>query len=166
LNRFQKLRAYLPLSLLAAALVFGALWLGADLGHLYSMPALVVAVLLLIGFGRTLLPGQEPLITTLAAERHGPLDAATVRYTRRVTQMWTVFFGLMIAEILLLPHLAPPRVRPVFAYGVNYLVIVALFLGEFWLRRRFLPQVEHPSLGEYLRYLRNLPLHRLWGKRP
>lgn len=166
MNRLHKVRAYLPRLLLAAALVFGLLWLGADRGYLYSMPALVIGVLLLIGFGRTLLPGQEPLITTLAAERHGPLDAATARYTRRVTQMWTLFFALMIAEILLLPHLAPPRVWPLFAYGVNYLVIIALFLGEFWLRRRCLPQVEHPSLGEYLRYLGSLPLHRLWGKRP
>jgi uncharacterized membrane protein len=79
--------------------------------------------------------------------------------------MWTLFFALMIAEILLLPRFAPPQVWLVFAYGVNYLVVVVLFLGEFWLRRRCLPQVEHPSLGEYLRYLGHLPWRRLWSER-
>ena len=137
----------------------------ADLGYLYSLPALVIAALLLIGFGRTLLPGREPLIAALAAERHGKLDAVMARYTRRVTQMWTLFFALMVAETLLLPRFAPSQAWLAFAYGVNYLVVLVLFLGEFWLRRQCLPQVEHPSLGEYLRYLGQLPLRRLWSKR-
>jgi uncharacterized membrane protein len=110
------------------------------------------------------LPGRKPLVSALASERHGILDTATARYTRRVTQMWTLFFALMVAELLLLQWFAAPETRLTFAYGINYLIIAVLFLGEFWLRRLCLPQIEHPNLRQYLRYLWRIPWRRFVAK--
>src|ERR1700730_6615078 len=46
---------------------------------------------LLLLFGRTLLPGRQPLVTTLAIRLSGRLCAERDVYTRRVTQGWWLF---------------------------------------------------------------------------
>ena len=139
------------------ALLFGLLWFSPNADYFYYLPPLFVNALLLFGFGRTLLPGRVPLISRLAADHHGPLDSKTARYTRRVTQMWALFFAAMIVETVLLQQLAPRELGSLVAGLVNYSVVIALFLLEFWWRRRCLPQIEHPSFIEYLRYLRPMP---------
>ena len=124
-----------------------------QLQPLYYLPALLINTLLLIGFGRTLLPGRRPLISALAARARGSIDAATARYTRRLTAVWTLFFAAVIGELLLLAWLAPADPWPLYVNYLNYLLTLSLFVGEFWLRRYFLAHVEHPRFFDYLRFL-------------
>jgi uncharacterized membrane protein len=53
-------------------------------------------------FGRTLLPGREPLVATFARLVHGTIPAPVARYGRGVTWAWTVFFLAMALTALLL----------------------------------------------------------------
>jgi len=97
-------------------------------------PVLVNA-LLFFGFTSSLISGM-PLIERLARLRHGDLPAEGVRYTRRVTQVWSVFFavnGSIAAGLALYGSLASWT----FYNGlISYLLIGALLLGEWLVRRK------------------------------
>lgn len=73
-----------------------------ELAMIILLPPVLLNGLFLFVFGRTLLPGQEPLIT-----RFGRLEWQTMTpdlnlYTRRLTIGWTVMFALaLVASILL-----------------------------------------------------------------
>lgn len=112
-------------------------------------------------FGRTLLPGQVPLCTHWATLVHGPLPTETLRYTRAVTWVWTVFFTLVAAATLVLYVLVR---RSVWSLFVNFLVmpgVVLLFAAEFLWRRRSLPNGHHASLRDMVQLLSQGP--RLLG---
>src|SRR5690606_32698240 len=51
--------------------------------------------MLALFFGRTLRPGDTPIVSRMARQAHGSLPAPLARYTRGVTQAWTAFFTLM-----------------------------------------------------------------------
>jgi uncharacterized membrane protein len=105
---------------------------------LHTAPALGLA--LLCGyFGRTLVAGREPLIT-----RYCRLDLGTVPdelrgYTRRLTAVWTVLFGALALECLLLQQFASPETWSLFVNVVNYGVMAALFIGEHIVRSLLFP---------------------------
>ena len=102
--------------------------------------------LLAAGFGRSLRTGDVALCTRLADKLHGPLNAAEIRYTRRVTLAWTVFFALMGVTIVVLYASAP---RAVWSAFVNFLatpLILAMFAGEYAVRRRALPHTERRGI--------------------
>lgn len=112
-------------------------------------------------FGRTLLPGQVPLCTHWATLVHGPLPTETLRYTRAVTWVWTVFFTLVAVATLVLYVLVR---RSVWSLFVNFLVmpgVVLLFAAEFLWRRRSLPNAHHASLRDMVQLLSQGP--RLLG---
>lgn len=126
----------------AAALAlaaFACFLLGDD--SLVYLPPILISGALLYSFGRSLLPGKEPLISRLARHIDGIDDAPGLRYTRRLTVVWSVFFALMLLETLFLPVMTTKEVWSLFTNFINYLLILALFLGEFvfrlvYLRRR------------------------------
>jgi uncharacterized membrane protein len=85
---------------------------------------------LLILFGRTLRPGQMPLVTRLSRQMHGPLPAAVDRYTRRVTWAWCLFCVGQLAGSALLYWLAPLAWWSVFVNILNTPLLAVMFLGE------------------------------------
>lgn len=105
-------------------------------GAMYWYPVLVNLLMLLL-FASSLLGGQS-LVERLARIRHPDLPAAGVRYTRRVTQIWCIFFvlnggvaaGLVLAQAW--------RAWALYTGVIAYVLMGALFLGE-WCWRRRLP---------------------------
>jgi len=119
---------------------------------LYLMPVLLNFTLAVI-FGRTLLPGETPLITRFAILLSGRLEPRVVSYTRQVTRLWTLFFVLLALESLLLALFAPLEIWSLFVNVLNYLLAGLLFAGEYFFRIRHLDDVEHTG---FFRFVRNL----------
>ncbi len=119
---------------------------------LYLTPVLINATLAVF-FGRTLLPGETPIITRFSILLRGKLEPGVVRYTRRVTQVWTLFFILLALESLLLALFAPLEIWSLFANILNYLLAGLLFAGEYFFRVHHLRDLEHPG---FTRFVRNL----------
>jgi uncharacterized membrane protein len=110
------------------------------------------------GFGRSLLKGRVPLCTQLADKIHGPLSAAELRYTRKVTIAWVIFFLLNVAVTGLLFAFAPLRIWSLFVNFLSVPLILLMFGAEYAVRRRALPQVQTSSLIATLRmYFANPP---------
>jgi uncharacterized membrane protein len=102
-------------------------------------------------FGRSLFKGRVPLCTQLADKVHGPLAALELRYTRKVTVAWAIFFLTNIALMLLLFEFAPLRIWSLFVNFLSLPLIVLMFAIEFAVRRRVLPQGKRSSLIATLR---------------
>jgi len=72
-----------------------------DLAKIILLPPVLMNGLLLFAFGRTLLPGQEPVITRFSRLEWDEMTPDVSRYTRRLTMGWTVMFALaLMASIL------------------------------------------------------------------
>jgi uncharacterized membrane protein len=109
-------------------------------------------------FGRSLLGGRVPLCTQFADKLHGPLSALELRYTRGVTVAWVIFFLLNIAVSCVLFEFAPLRVWSLFVNFFSLPLILLMFVAEYAVRRRVLPQVQRNGLIATLRvYFVNPP---------
>lgn len=136
------------------------LWRGRLVDVVYVPPVLIN--LLLMGvFGRTLLPGKTPLVTRMATLVRGELDADYARYTRRVTQAWTIFFAALALESILLAKLAPLEVWSLFTNFVNYLLVLAFFVVEYRVRLIWLRGYTHIGLVEFFRIVAKTDLRSL-----
>jgi uncharacterized membrane protein len=102
-------------------------------------------------FGRSLRKGSVPLCTQLADKVHGPLSALELRYTRRVTLAWVIFFLFNVAANFLLFEFAPLRIWSVFVNFCSLPLILLMFVAEYAVRRRVLPQVHRSGLIGTLR---------------
>ena len=133
---------------------------GASPALLYPLPFLAVYLCLLWWFASTLAPGREPLITRLARHVHGELSAPMLRYTRRVTWAWCVFFAAMalISELLFL--FAPLPAWSVFNTLLNLPLVAAMYLGEYAWRQWRHPDFAHASIATVLRACRNFDFKR------
>jgi len=125
-------------------------------GVLFWLQDLGLVLTLLFVFGRTLLPGRKPLCVGFAEMLHGPLDARHERYARRVTVAWTLLF-VALASISTLLFFMEPLV--VWSFYANFLVlpiIGLMFVAEFMVRRKVLPQAATGKAFDALRaYLKS-----------
>ena len=122
-----------------AAVLALAAWLQGDALAVKLYPVLVNAALLLV-FGLSLRFGT-PVIERLARIQEPDLPAYAVAYTRRVTQAWCVFFLVNGAIALATATLASERVWALYNGLVAYVLIGAMFAGEWLLRQRL--KVRH-----------------------
>jgi uncharacterized membrane protein len=102
-------------------------------------------------FGRSLRKDRVPLCTELADRLHGPLSALELRYTRSVTVAWALFFLLNLAATFLLYRFAPLRIWSLFVNFCSLPLILLMFVAEYLVRRRVLPQVQRSGLIATLR---------------
>jgi uncharacterized membrane protein len=102
--------------------------------------------LMAASFGQSLVGGRVALCTQLADKVHGPLTPQEVRYTRRVTAAWTLFFILITAATLSLFMFAPLRIWSLFANFCVLPLIGLMFAAEYAVRQRVLPQVPRPGI--------------------
>jgi uncharacterized membrane protein len=102
-------------------------------------------------FGRSLRKGSVPLCTQFADKVHGPLSALELRYTRNVTVAWVIFFLCNVAANFLLFEFAPLRLWSVFVNFCSLPLILLMFVAEYAVRRRVLPQVQRSGLIATLR---------------
>jgi uncharacterized membrane protein len=127
---------------LAPALVLALCIMGLLQGSLLALylPPILISGGLLWLFASTLRAGHEPLITTFARIVFQESEPQQLHYTRRVTQLWSMFFLIMLLETVLLSLFAPLELWSLFANILNYLFIALLFVVEFSYRRLRFPQ--------------------------
>lgn len=94
-------------------------------------------------FGRTLLPGQEPLISQISRRIIGELKAEVVDYTRHVTIAWCCFFAMQVITSLLLYTFAPISAWSFFINVLNLPLLILMFVGEKTYRTLRFP--NHPK---------------------
>jgi uncharacterized membrane protein len=152
------LRHAVPAYIVLLAAALGALllydsWpiLEKNFSVVYLLQELGMYGLLAAGFGRSLRTGQVALCTRLADMLHGPLNAAEILYTRRVTLAWTLFFTLMGVSIAVLYVAAPRAVWSAFVNFVATPLIVAMFAAEYAVRGRVLPHTERRGIWATMR---------------
>jgi uncharacterized membrane protein len=152
------LRQALPSYIVLAAAALGALllydkWpiLEKNFSVVYLLQEFGMYGLLAAGFGRSLRAGEVALCTRLADKLHGPLNAAEILYTRRVTLAWTVFFALMGVTIAVLYVTATRAVWSAFVNFVATPLIVAMFAAEYTVRGRVLPHTERRGIWATMR---------------
>jgi len=102
--------------------------------------------LMAASFGQSLLGGRVALCTQLADKVHGPLTAQEVLYTRRVTAAWAVFFLLITALTWGFFMFAPLRIWSLFANFCVLPLIGLMFIAEYAVRRRALPQLPRRGI--------------------
>jgi uncharacterized membrane protein len=82
----------------------------------------------------------------MADKLHGPLNAQEVRYTRRVTAAWALFFLSIAAATLAFFLAAPLRIWSLFANFCVLPLVGLMFAAEYAIRLRVLPQVHRPGM--------------------
>jgi len=99
--------------------------------------AMSLGLLLLFGLSLRFPP---PMVERLARLSEPELPEAGVRYTRRVTQLWCGFFVLNGAIALWTALGASRAAWELYNGLIAYLLMGALFAGEWLVRRRLLPR--------------------------
>jgi uncharacterized membrane protein len=102
--------------------------------------------LMAASFGLSLFNGRVSLCTQLADKVHGPLNSRELRYTRRVTAAWALFFLSITAVTVCLFVLAPLRVWSFFANFCVVPLIGLMFIAEYAVRRHVLPHVSRRGI--------------------
>lgn len=137
---------------------FAVYWLSPPVEWLLFVPPILINAMLAWLFGRTLVRGRVPLIARFAVMEQGTLSAELAAYTRTLTWLWTLLF---IAAALLSLALAMSGQRDawsLFTNFVNYLLVAALFVGEFVYRRLRFRNYRHHSPLQLLRNVRGMNL--------
>ena len=139
-----------------------ALWAGwpaleNHFGLVYWLQNMGMLLVLFITFGRTLIAGRQPLCTRFAQAVHAVVTPQHEIYTRQVTIAWTLFFAAMALASTLLFFLAPLATWSVFANFLTLPLVALMFIGEYWVRRRALPEMRHMRILDAVRAFRNTP---------
>jgi len=135
---------------LAAACAI-ALWLGwgqleRHFPDLFFLEHAGSNLILAIVFGRTLLAGREPMVGRFARAVHGDLPPEVVRYTRKVTIAWTVFFALLFAASCTFYLGRFLEAWSLLANILTPLLVAAMFVIEYAVRLRALPNWEQVGI--------------------
>jgi uncharacterized membrane protein len=128
-------------------------------GVVYWLQNAGVLLMLCIIFGRTLLAGQKPLCTRFAEAVHSPLTPRHEIYARQVTVAWTLFFAVMVLISTLLFFLTPLRIWSVFANFMTLPLVALMFIAEYRVRRRVLPDLRDTHILDAVRAFRNTPVN-------
>jgi uncharacterized membrane protein len=112
--------------------------------------------LLAIYFGRTLLPGAEPLTTRIARAVLPSMPPEVLRYSRGVTLAWTAYFVAMTVISVALYFGGSTAAWSTFATLVSGPLVALMFVLEFALRRRVLPASHCASIAQSVAGFRTL----------
>jgi uncharacterized membrane protein len=118
--------------------------------HALFLPPVAISLFFCVAFGKTLLPGQQPLVTRIARLEREELSPELSAYTRRVTWVWTGFLLIVTLESLLLAIYASVEVWSLFANMLNYIFIATLFVAEYVYRINRFGRAGHTSLRRVL----------------
>ena len=135
------------LVLLAIVAIAALLWrhwslLEAHFPDVFFVEHVTANLILATLFGRTLRAGHEPLVTNLARIVHGGMTPRLARYTRGVTIAWTAFFLAMAATSTLLYAAELRAAWSLLANGLTPLLVGAMFVVEYGIRHRVMPDLE------------------------
>ncbi|MFQ5935229.1 MAG: hypothetical protein ACE5LB_02310 [Acidiferrobacterales bacterium] len=136
-------------ALLGVGVVGGLIAVAAQWGPAYALflPPVLINLSLLVLFGKSLLPGREPLIARLSRLELGKHPHELAVYARQVTWLWTAFFAAITIESVLLAAYAPLETWSLFTNILNYVFVAMLFIGEYIYRvMRFRKYTHTPPL--------------------
>lgn len=134
-----------------AVLLAGGLWtlwpvLRINVPLVYYLQHLGTHLALAVMFGRTLMGPGDALITRMSRFILGEhLSERNIRYTRKLTGVWTLFFLVNALASTVLFVWAPVQWWSVYANLLTGPLIGSIFLIEHLVRRRLLPPHERPS---------------------
>ena len=120
---------------LPVVLLSGAAAVLDDARFLLWIPV-IMSALFLGSFAATLRPGSVPLVERFARMRHPDLGPEQVLWCRAVTKVWCVFFVFNGILSAVLASSAPLEWWTLYCGFLAYLLMGALFAGEFVLRPR------------------------------
>jgi uncharacterized membrane protein len=149
------------------ALVCAGLWLLVRYGGgrpLLYLPSVLIPGALAWFFGRTLLAGREPLITTVARAARPATPDYLLVYSRHLTELWTGIFIAMALWDLVLASSASRAAWSFMANGANYVLIGATVTGEYLYRRWRFRDYDHPGFAEYLKIVVSADPRRIRGR--
>jgi uncharacterized membrane protein len=133
-------------------------WLAPPAEWVLFVPPIVINLALAWVFGRTLLPGRVPLISRFALMEQATLSPEVAAYTRLLTWVWTLLFIGAAITSLVLALSGHHDAWSLFTNLINYLLVGALFLGEFAYRRVRFRNYRHHSPLQLLRNVRRTKL--------
>ena len=153
---------------LAARRLWGALVIAATLGYetlvhfaftradvqlllvvpLAGLPHAGAYSFLLWLFGRTLLPGNEALITSVARRFYGSLPSYLEGYTRRLTAAWCLFFAAQLVASAVLLAFASYEAWSLFVNVLNLPLVAAMFAGDYLCRVVRFRGLPHASIAQ------------------
>ena len=107
-------------------------------------------ILLCITFGITLGYSHADAFCSRIANfvLHNQMDADYLRYTWKVTLVWTIFFAISAMVSVSLFFFGPIEVWSIFANLLTPLLLGAMFAGEYLIRLRVMPNRAHFSITE------------------
>ena len=114
-----------------------------------TQPVAITGMLAFV-FGRTLMPGQVPLIVRIGEHFRGELPPSVATYGARLTVFWTLLFVFLATESALLGVFGTVFWWSLFTNLINYIIILTVFVVEYAIRRRVLNDVEHEPFFEYV----------------
>jgi uncharacterized membrane protein len=136
-----------PLTVVAALLLYDC-WplLEKKFSMVYLLQECGMYGLLAFGFGRSLGPGDTALCTQLADRLHGPLTPRELRYTRRVTAAWGIFFAALTLTILALYLFGPLAIWSMFVNFIALPLVALMFAAEYAVRRCTFPDTDRRGI--------------------
>ncbi len=97
-------------------------------------------------FGRTLLPGREPLISQISRHINGQLQPEIVIYTRQVNIAWCIYFALQMVISLLLYVFTSIAAWSFFINVLNLPLLILMFVAEHAYRTARFPNHSRTSI--------------------
>jgi uncharacterized membrane protein len=142
----RRAAAFAAIALLAVALWLGWAALERNFQSVFFVEHAAANLILAFVFGRTLVGSREPLCTRFARLLHGALPPEEVRYSRQVTVAWTVFFAALFAISCALYLGGFIAAWAMFASILTPILVAAMFVIEYAIRRRALPQSQRTGV--------------------
>ena len=105
-----------------------------------------INLMLAIVFGRTLAAGRDPLVTRFARLLHREVPPEVEAYTRRVTIAWTIFFATLFVLSCVLYLGGFLAAWSVLANLASPILVGAMFVVEYVIRHRVLPDWERVGI--------------------
>lgn len=137
-------------SIIAFFLIVGAgLILQGQSKFVIYLPPIMINLGLFLFFGRSLQGDRVPLITRYAEIIDGNLNQEIVRYTKRVTQIWTILFFVMLMESIVLALFASWEIWSIFTNFINYGFVILMFIAEYFYRQAVYPNLPKRSFFRF-----------------
>ncbi len=100
------------------------------------LPPIIMILLILYPFLRSILPGHTPLISRFYQLTEQDNAPKAMLYTEKVTWVWVILIVLILVNTLFLTFFSSLETWSLFTNLINYLLMLGLFIAE-WLFRMF-----------------------------
>ena len=156
-----KTNARMPLLLICIACIslgiINVEFLRSHVAWIYFIQHAGAMTILGITFGITLGNGHASALCSRIASFivPEPLDAEYLRYTWKVTLAWTIYFAISATLSVLLFFFAPIEAWSIFANLLTPVLLGAMFVAEYLVRLRLLPDGPRVSITATIKSYRN-----------